>query len=419
MSFKKFAVPEPIYLNVQDRKLYSMKLSQFSKELNISPIREIADMLEVVRGDPSIISFGGGAPSFNPPEWLEKVIGSLSVESLSYKYTASGGMLNVRESIVKYLNEEKGLDVEMDNVIVQPCGATSGVFSAIFATVGPEDEAILLKPVYPAYPPLVEKFVHGKIRWVDTLPDTAFDIEKFKEQITKKTNVTVIISPDNPTGRVLTKDEMKAIGDLAVDHKFWIIHDEAYDEFVYSGKHHSFWELGYRENVIGIRGMSKFSSTPSLRLGFSYSPEDAREFMERLNGYSYLCPSSLSQLALMRYLEEKKGREEYLKNVRSTYMKRSRFMADAIKEHLPDAEFIEPQGAFYVFPNMGAYMHGMKDRDVFKQLFEKKKVVIVPGSAFGVDTDKGYFRMTFVSETEERIREGVKRIADYFSALKR
>ncbi len=397
-----------------------MRLSDFSKELVISPLREIAAMIELAREDPAMISFGGGAPSFDPPEWLKEEIKVISMNSLPYKYTTAAGIYKVRQTIAKHLKEEKHINAELENVMVQPCGLSSAVASAIFATIGPGDEAILLKPVYPSYPPLIENFARGKIKWVDTLPDTAFDIERFKAAIDKKTNAAVIISPDNPTGRVMSKEDMKAIGDLAVDHDFWIIHDEAYDEFVYSGhKHHSFWELGFGSHTIGIRGMSKFGSAPGLRISFSYSPKEARELMERINGYGYLCPSALAQLAMQRYIEEKKKREEYLDKVRKVYMERSEVMSKSLKELLPDAKFIEPQGAFYILPNLSAYTKGKKDRDIFKRLLDEKKVVIVPGSGFGIDNTKGYFRMTFVSEPDDRIREGIKRIADFFSSSKK
>jgi len=393
-----------------------MKTSSFVEELGTSPIREIAALLQKQLDDPELIKESGGEPSFIPPEWLLNEACSLLKKEESHKYTATAGLPKVRESIVNYLNERKGLDVKYENVMLQPCGATSGIVSSLYATVNPGDEIIIFVPIYPCYPAMIENFVRAKAVRIYTQPKMDFNIEEFKKRIGNKTKATIIISPDNPTGRVLTKEQMRAIGDLSEDHHFVIIHDEAYNHYDYTSddRHPSFWELGFRENSIGIGSASKFADDPQERLGLSYSPSNLVNEMEKINGYLYLCPSALSQLTFKAWLDNKEKRDEYVEMVKKTYHERMKALTSALRKNLPECKFRYPEGAFYVFANLGAYTKGRPDKEIAKDMIQKIKVSTVNGSAFGVDPIDGYFRLTFVSEHANRLEESTVRMANYF-----
>lgn len=402
----------------------SLELSNKLGLFKESPIRKIADMLEAARKDPQIISFGGGEPSLDPPlEMLDFLHDELRLDPHRVcTYTTTSGLLQLRIEIADDLKRE-GVDVSQENIVLT-IGAAEGIYLACRALINAGDEVLLFNPTYVQYEPCVV-LNSGKVRWLPVRWQENFqpDLETVKEAISRKTKAIILLSPDNPTGRILTKDFVKGISDLATDKDFFIISDEAYKEMIYEGKHYS--PSLYTENAIVACSFSKVASMPGFREGYVYCQRrDVVKGIVKIKQFVSLCSVLPAQIMLTRFYQQK-IKDKYLKEiVIPTYKKRRDVMVEALKKNLPMAQFAKPSGAFYIFPDMLKYLENvgcdgklLDDEKFANELFKKEKVVVVPGHYFG-PYGRGHVRFTFVTEPEERIKEGIERIARFVGAEK-
>ncbi len=396
------------------------KISSRSNLIVASPIRRIAALLAVARRRRDIISFGGGAPSLEPPkELIEEAIKILKEHDTTrpFAYGATKGLLELREAISMDLKKYGGIEYSPDQIIVTE-GATEGIYVALSAVVDKGDEIILMDPTYLGYSEPI-KLLEGKIVRLPVYIEDDFQpsLDLLNEKITNKTKAIMILSPDNPTGRVIRKEIAKGIVDLANDHDFWIIADDTYKHIIYEGEHVwiSALENAY-ERTITVCTFSKSASLPGLRLGYVYGPEEAVECMERIKQYLTLCPNTFSQMVVKKFLESDM-KERYIKEVViPTYKERRDVMGKALEEHLPDAVINWPAGAFYFFVNLSNYLEriGMDDEEFANKLLEEKNVVVIPGKYFG-ENGRNHVRLTFVSESNERIVRGIELMSEFIS----
>jgi aspartate aminotransferase len=230
--------------------------------------------------------------------------------------------------------------------------------------------------------------------------------------------VVLLLSPDNPTGRIVESDYVKGLLDLAIEKDFWILYDATYRDIIYGERGKNQPKLttfpGAHERVIALGSFSKEASVPGLRLGYVLGPSKTLDAMEKVKQYTSLAPNTLSQRAMVTFLTAN-TKERYLREtVIPTYLKRRDFMAEAIKKYLPDAITVIPDGAFYFFVDMEKYLGAMQitDEQFCNHLTKQKSVIAIPGSFFG-EKGVGHIRLTFVSEPEQRIDAGMKRIGEY------
>lgn len=392
-----------------------LAISKLQHELKGSPIRRIADLLGSGKIDHGLISFGGGAPSLKPPPAVVNAITS-ALKKDSFKamsYTPTSGNLSLRAKICGDLKKSEKISVKPEQVALTT-GATGAIFLAIEALVDAGKEVLIADPTYVGYsgPTIMDRATvkHIPTKWQENFQPSA---ELLKQQVTKNTAAIIILTPDNPTGRILSREITKTIADLAVDNDLWIISDETYKDIIYSGRHWPIYKFA-PENTISVFSYSKSASSPALRLGHAYGPSDAIDAIVKLNEYVSLCPSNLSQIAAEAFYTVKK---QYLrKTVIPAYRKKMECMGRELKEKLPLAGFVKPQGAFYYFADFSLYLRDLKinEEKLSERLLKEKKVVVIPGRYFG-ESGKNHCRLTFVSEPESRIREGVERIADFFN----
>jgi len=389
-----------------------------------SPIRRIAALLDEARRKRNIISFGGGAPSLPPPKEVIDYMCQLLKEDprLAVGYTGTRGIPELRRLIAEDLKKWWGVDYDPDREIIITTGGTEGIYATLAAVLEPGDEVIILDPTYLGYSEAI-KMLGGKVKRVPVTVEQGYqpDIEEVKKVVTTRTAAFILLSPDNPTGRVVREDFVKALVDLAVDHDFWIIYDAVYKHITY-GDVKNPWVDAYpdaRERTITINSFSKEASIPGLRLGYIVGPPEAIDAIEKVKQYLTLAPDSLGQFAMVKFYED--GiKDRYLKEVViPTYKARRDVMYELIKEELPEAKTVLPEGAFYFFVDVKYYLEAMKrdDEEFANRLLYRKGVVVIPGSHFG-EMGKGHIRMTFVSEPEDRIREGIRRMGAFvFSYL--
>jgi len=331
-------------------------------------------------------------------------------------YVGTRGLLELRRLLSEDFAKEEGTKYDPEAEVVITDGASEGVFALFMSLLGRGDEVILTDPTYLGFR---EAAMLAGARVV-TLPvsvDEGYqpDIEKLKHLITRETKVFVLLSPDNPTGRVVKEEFVKGLLDLAVDHNFWILYDATYRDIIFEGTHLKICSLpGGRDHVAVTGSFSKEASIPGLRLGYVMGPPEVADAVEKIKQYTSLAPNTLSQHAMLKFFSGD-IKQRYLKDtVLPTYKARRDYMAKCIKKELPEAKISVPQGAFYFFVNLNYYLDGMKrdDKDFCNRLLERKSIVLIPGSFFGAN-GAGHTRVTFVSEPEKRIEEGIRAVAEY------
>jgi aspartate aminotransferase len=394
-------------------------LSDRVTSLHISPIRRVTALLAEASKKKELISFGGGGPSLPPPkEVTEEIVKKVTEDAQrTSAYTGTRGYFDLRKLVAEDWAKNQGMRYAPESEVILTDGATEAIFTAYLSIFNKNDELIVTDPTYLGY---LEAAQLAGARIIK-LPVSVEDgyqpnLELLKSLITKRTKAIILLSPDNPTGRIVRPDFVKGVVDLAVDHDFWILNDSTYRDIVYGKDSQPRITTlpDARERVISVGSFSKEASAPGLRLGYALGPRDLIDGMEKVKQYTTLAPNTLSQNAMIKFLEGG-VKERYLRDfVIPTYMKRRDCMEKAIKENLPEAKTVRPDGAFYFFVDVRRYLKSMEktEEEFCNHLMATKGVVVIPGSFFG-EKGTGHVRMTFVSEPEERIDVGVKRIGEY------
>ncbi len=392
----------------------SSRLSRLSK----NPIREIAKLLDIAKTRERIISFGGGSPSLPPAsEVLDEFKRMIEEEPFKFStYTGTRGLLTLREALAEDIKRDTGLALDPENEITTTCGSEEGLMAALMTLLNDGDDVIIANPSYPAYHETV-KMVGGNLVWLPTSVSEGFqpDVEKLKALITDKTKAFVINTPDNPTGRMLDKARAKAIVDLAVEKKIWLMIDEAYAHIVYEGSHIWISALSEAfEHSIVYSSFSKVASAPGFRLGYIYGPANVIDAIDMICQYCTICPPTPSQYAITKFLQGDLKYRYLHEYVLPTYRQRRDAMGKSLAKYLPEAKTVKPDAGFFYFADFSSYLEKLEiDDEIFcKNLLEMVDVVAIPGSYFG-SQGENHLRLTFVSESPERIEEGFSRMAEY------
>jgi len=395
------------------------RLAQRIGTIHTSPIRRVAALLDEARERSDIISFGGGAPSIPPPPEFLNEFGRLMREDglRSCAYTGTRGIPKLREAVAADVKKYGKVDFDPATEIILTTGATESIFSSLMCLVDPGDEVVVTDPTYLGYREMVE-LAQGRAKPIPVAVEEGYQPtgDQLKEAVSKKTKAVMLLSPDNPTGRIINEPFVKTLIDLANDYDFWIISDDIYKHIIYEGEHR--WVSHYpraKERTITVCSFSKEAGIPGLRLGYTLAPRTVVESIEKMQQYSTLAPESIGQFALLQYLNQDM-KEQYIKNSVTTYATRRDFMGEMIQEHLSLAKTTKPAGAYYYFVDMRPYLAKLHktEEEFAKQLLDQTSVAVIPGGFFG-ENGKGHVRMTFVTEPEERIQLGMEKIAQFLS----
>ena len=386
--------------------------------LRESPTRRIDKIREtIVREGKDIILLSTGQPSIPPPRELREYLAErLMEESMKlYGYTQSQGIKPLREAIADDLKELGGLDLDPDQNIVVTAGAQEGMFATLAAVIEDGDEVILTDPCYFGYKPIIE-YLGGRVKYVPETLNDGFqpDIEALKETISDKTKAMILVSPDNPTGRVVDRDVAKAVAELAADHDFWLVMDEAYKTLIYEGDHTWVWHYA-PDNVIGLNTFSKDPGMPGWRLGYVYGPWNLIRAVKLISEEMVYCPPSVAQIVITHYLRSGM-RKKFLPNVIKEYVKRRDVVISSLEKYLPETRFLKTQGSMFIFPDFSAYLDrlGMDGDEFSERLLRDASVATVPGSYFGSTTK--FIRISFVTESPERLEQGIKIMSEFIEA---
>ncbi len=367
------------------------------KSFMVMDVMARAEKLE--KAGERVIHLEVGEPDFDTPEVIQNAAID-AIKSGKTHYTHAMGLLELREAICEYYHESYGVNINPGQVLVTS-GTSPAMLLMMLAILEPGDEVILSNPHYACYPNFVE-MAGGRVIEVKTYPDDGFQYrpEKIKDVLTKRTRGIVINSPSNPTGIVMTDQNLE---DIAAFDSQYILSDEIYHGLVYEGKARSILE--YTRNAFVINGFSKLFAMTGWRLGYLIFPENFMSVMERLHQSFMISANSFVQIAGIAALKHSWGD---INRMKETYNKRRVYMIDRLKK-IGFKIHVEPTGAFYVFADARGFCH-----DTYVEAFkilDEVKVGVTPGIDFGTGGE-GFLRFSYANSMEN-ITEGLNRIEEY------
>lgn len=373
------------------------------KEMKPSGIRKFFDIAAQVKG---VLSLSIGEPDFAAPDKILQAM-TQSLQRKETSYTANAGILELRQEVSRYVAKHYGLTYAPEDEILITVGVSEGLAMALLAYTEPGDEVIIPDPAYVAYPASVE-LAGGKPVFVPTYPEDDFKltVAALERVVTPKTKILVIGYPNNPTGTVMTKDELLSIAEFAKKHDLIVMTDEIYCELMYGdAKFTSFATLpDMRERTIVFNGFSKAWAMTGMRLGYVCAPRDGLAPILKLHQYAIMCANTQAQVGGITALRECDAEVE---EMRQEYDRRRTVIYRGLKEMgLP---VFEPKGAFYIFPDIRAT--GMTSAEFCEKLVQEEKVAVVPGSAFG-ENGEGFVRISYAASME-MIEEALRRMARF------
>ena len=370
----------------------------------------IRKFFDIVSEMPDAISLGVGEPDFDTP-WNIREEGIYSLEKGRTFYTSNAGLLELREAICEYNERRFQLMYDPKKEIMLTVGGSEGIDVALRAMLNPGDEVIIPEPCYVSYLPCVQ-LADGVPVTISLKNENQFRLtkEELEAAITDKTKILVMAFPNNPTGAIMTREDLEAIAEVIIKHDLYVISDEIYAELTYSGNHVSIASLpGMRERTIVIGGFSKAFAMTGWRLGYAMGPAMIMEQMIKIHQFAIMCAPTTSQYAAIVAMRDC---DKDVEHMREAYDQRRRYMLNAFEEMgLP---CFEPKGAFYLFPDIREF--GIPSEEFATGLLKAKKLAVVPGDAFG-DCGEGFLRISYAYSLEE-LKTAVGRLAEFVEELR-
>ena len=390
----------------------SVKIAERMDRMAPSGIRKVNEKaLAMERAGEKVIHFELGRPDFDTPEYIKEAACKALAEGKVH-YTSNYGTMELRQAIADKLNRENYIDYKPSEVLVT-VGLSEAVFAVLAAILNEGDEILVPDPVWLNYVNVPNLL--GAVPVTYSLKEeTGFqiDLDEIRAKITPKTRAVVIVTPNNPTGGVLTEDILKELADIAVSNDLMVLADEVYERLIYDGaKHISIASLpGMKERTFTLNGMSKAYAMDGWRLGYVAAPETYIVTMNKFHQHNTTCAPSFVQAAAVAALTDE-GDE--VNEMVKEYKRRRDCAVKAINE-IPGLSCLCPKGAFYIFINCKELHMGCEELAAY--LLEEAKIALVPGNVFGPGGE-GYLRMSFANSYENvaegcrRLREAVEKIS--------
>ena len=383
---------------------YSKVLSSTVSGMKPSGIRKFFDMLQ---GRDDVVGLTVGQPDFVTP-WHIREAGIDSLKEGKTYYTSNAGLEELRAEIANYLERRFSLKYDGTSEVIVTVGGSEAIDIAVRACVEPGDEVIVPTPCFVCYEPCV-RLAGGTPVILETKAKNTFkvDPEELKALITPKTKMLVLAYPNNPTGAIMTKEELEEIAEVIRDTNIVVLSDEIYSELTYGRKHTSCANIeGMRERTIVASGFSKSYAMTGWRMGYIAAPKMLAGQMLKLHQYVIMCAPTTSQFAA---LEAVKNGDADIEMMKEEYDRRRKYLLKRFAKM--GIECFEPEGAFYAFPNIGQF--GLSSEEFCERLLNEYKCAIVPGTAFG-ETGEGFARISYaysikhIDQALDRIEEFVK-----------
>ena len=387
------------------------KIASRMNRMAPSGIRKVNEKaLAMERNGEKVIHFEIGRPDFDTPEYIKKA----AVESLNAGnvfYTSNFGTMELRQAIADKLKRENGIDYKATEILVT-AGLSEAVFAVLATILEEGDELLVPDPVWLNYINVPNLLNAVPVTYaLKEENGYQLDLNEIKSKITPKTRAIVIVTPNNPTGGVLSQETLEGLAKIVIENDLLVISDEVYERLIYDGeKHISIASLpGMKERTFTMNGMSKAYSMTGWRLGYVAAPEEYITVINKFHQHNTTCAVSFGQAAAVVALRDEG--DEVNKMVKE-YQRRRDYAVKAINE-IDGISCLKPKGAFYIFINCKAL--GKKSAELADYLLENAKIALVPGDVFGPGGE-GYLRMSFANSYEnivegcQRLREAVEKL---------
>lgn len=376
------------------------------------PRSGIRDFFEIVQSMTDVISLGVGEPDYVTP-WRIREAAIFAMEKGKTGYTSNLGLPRLRQAISRYLERHVEIRYDPKTEILVSVGVSEALDLALRAVLNPGDEVLFHEPSYVSYNPSVA-LAFGKPIAIRTRAEADFRLfaEDIEAKISARTKGLLLSFPTNPTGGVLSLEELQPIAEVCVEHDLLVLSDEIYSELLYDGaKHVSIAALrGMRERTVLLNGCSKAFAMTGFRVGYACAPAPIIEAMMKIHQYAIMCASNMSQEAAIEALE---NCDKEVASMRSDYERRRNFVVSRLSEiGLPCHA---PKGTFYVFPRIS--QTGLTSREFSLQLLQSKRVAVVPGDAFGT-SGEGFVRCCFATGLDQ-LKEAMNRIEEFVRELRK
>ncbi len=374
-------------------------LSAKIKTIEPSGIRKFFDLVSEMK---DAISLGVGEPDFDTP-WNIREEGIYSLEQGRTFYTSNAGLKKLRKEIAFYLERRFHLKYDYEKEVMITVGGSEAIDAAFRAMLDPGDEVLIPQPSFVSYEPCVV-LADGVPVIIELKEEDEFKLKKQQilEKITDKTKILVLPFPNNPTGAVMTREDLQDIVDVIIEKDLYVLSDEIYSELTYGRQHVSIAEFpGMLERTILINGFSKSYAMTGWRLGYACGPKRILEQMLKIHQFAIMCAPTTSQYAAIEAL---RSGDNDIERMRTAYDQRRNFLMKAF--HDMGLQCFEPFGAFYVFPCIKEF--GMASEEFANRLLQEEKVAVVPGTAFGA-CGEGFLRISYAYSIED-LKEALSRL---------
>ncbi len=381
---------------------WSNRLSPSVQAIPPSGIRRFFDIVAEMKG---VISLGVGEPDFVTP-WHIRESCIYSLHRGYTSYTSNFGLLELREEIARVTQEECAVKYDPRQEILVTVGVSEALDLAMRALLAPGDEVLIPEPCYVSYKACVS-LAGGVPVPVATNVANQFRVTaaQLEEKITPRTKVLIIGYPNNPTGAVMSRQDLQSIADFAVRHDLIVISDEIYAKLTYEGEHTCFASLpGMKDRTILLNGFSKAYAMTGWRIGYALANPDFIAAMNKIHQYTMLCTPITAQMAAIEAL--RRG-EKDVQSMVTQYNQRRRLILNGFRDM--GLSCFEPKGAFYLFPSIQET--GLSSMDFAEGLLKAEKVALVPGTAFG-DCGEGFVRCSYAT-SPANIAEAIERIGRF------
>ena len=382
-------------------------LSKKIIEIEPSGIRKFFDVANEMKDS---ISLGVGEPDFDTP-WRIREEGIFSLERGRTFYTSNAGLQELRDEICNYLERKIHVRYDSRHETLVTVGGSEAIDVGLRCMLDPGDEVLIPQPSYVSYLPCTV-MADGKpvvipLQYENEFKLTVEDLEKY---ISPRTKVLIMPFPNNPTGSIMTKEDLEPVAEFVKEHDLYVISDEIYSELTYKTEHVSIASLpGMRERTIVINGFSKGFAMTGWRLGYCCGPETIIEQMVKLHQFAIMCAPTNSQYAAIEGL---RNCDDEVEEMRKSYNQRRRFLMHEFARM--GLECFEPFGAFYVFPSILEF--NMTSEEFATRLLEEEKVAVVPGTAFG-KCGEGFLRISYAYSLDD-LKEALGRLGSFIQRLR-
>lgn len=378
------------------------------KEIPISPV-SISDMVKIVeeRGNVRVIRFDVAEPCFNPPENALDSTCKAVLEGYN-RYSPTKGLLELREGLKTFLEETRGVSYSPEEIIVTP-GSKFSSYCVFASLLKPVDEVILLTPFWSSFKAIPMLLGVKNVKEVLTDPLYKVNRERFQNAVTRRTKLVVLNTPNNPTGGILDKSDLKFIVDLALEKEFYILSDEVDWAYTYDGHVHyspAAVDNGFERTIV-TDSFSKVFCMTGWRVGFAAGPRNIIDRMNVIQQHTVTAPVTFAQKACLDVLADYK---EYVKTVVRLALRKRNMIVDGLKK-ISRLESPTPPGAFYIFPRD---RRGVDAENLAVELLNKAHVAVAPGTIFGEGSEHN-FRICYAIPDED-LKEGVERLRVFFES---